>query len=188
VKWLLIIVAGLLGLFVVVSFFLPQDYYVERSIDISVPAALVYSQVVDLEAWLKWDPWGEMDPETKVTFGSIKVGTGASYSWESETSGNGSMAIIETNPPEMARFELIFEGYEDNPSYSSMLIDSTDSLGPCSVTWTFEGSVGDKLFARWMAVMMDKFVGMNYEKGLNNLKELCESMGGEVPVMETPDS
>jgi hypothetical protein len=96
------------------------------------------------------------------------------------------MAITETNPPSMARFKLTFEGYEENPSYSSILIDSKDALGHCTVTWTFEGSVGDKLFARWMAVMMDKFVGINYEKGLNNLKELSEGMSTNIPAMEAP--
>lgn len=180
-KWLLIIVAGLLGLFVVVSFFLPKEYYVERSITVSAPAVLVYSQVADLEAWQEWDPWGELDPDMTVSFGESRVGLGASYSWQSETSGNGSMEIVEVDPPNLAKFKLVFEGYEDNPSYSRMLLEAADAIGPTTVTWTFEGDVGEKLFARWMVLLMDKFVGVNYEKGLANLKARCEGMINDAP-------
>lgn len=183
-KWLLIIIAGLLGLFVVVSFFLPKEYYVERSVTINTPAVLVYSQVVDLEAWQEWDPWGDMDPDMQVVYGETRVGLGASYSWISETAGNGTMQIVEVDPPNMVKYELLFEGYEENPSFSRILLEAPDAIGPTSVTWTFEGNVGDKLFARWMVLLMDKFVGVNYEKGLNNLKERCEGMVNSPPATE----
>ena len=178
--------AGLLGLFIVISFFLPKDYYVERTVQISAPAVLIYSQVVDLEAWMEWDPWGDLDPEMKVTFGEIRSGAGASYAWESETSGDGTMTIVETEAPNLAKYELVFAGYEDNPSYSVISLESADAIGPTSVKWTFEGSVGDKLFARWMVLLMDKFVGANYEKGLNNLKERCEAMITTAPEEAIP--
>ncbi|MEX0326193.1 MAG: SRPBCC family protein [Puniceicoccaceae bacterium] len=183
-KWLLIIVGGLLGLFIVVSFFLPKAYYVERSIDISAPAVLVYSQVSDLDAWRKWDPWGELDPDMTVTYGESRVGLGASYSWQSETSGDGTMEIVEVEAPNRIKYKLTFEGYEDNPSYSRILLEAGNAIGPTTVTWTFEGDVGEKLFARWMVLLMDKFVGMNYEKGLSNLKALCEGMIAAPPEVE----
>ncbi len=175
VKWLIVAVAVLLGLFVLVTFFLPQDYYVERTTRINAPAPVVYSQVADLEAWQKWNPWSDLDPEMEITYGESKVGQGASYSWISEAAGNGSMTITEADAPNHVRYKLAFEGYESQPSFSEMILKSDNPAGPTTVTWTFEGDVGDKFFARWMAVLMDKFVGASYDKGLAALKERCEN-------------
>lgn len=173
-KWLLIVLVGLLALFFVVSFLLPKSYYVERSTTINVPAAIVYQQVTDLEAWQSWNPWNDLDPEMTIIYGDTKVGKGASYDWKSEKAGNGTMRITETTPPSYARYELIFEGFEDNPSISEFKLESDGLSGPTTVTWSFEGDVGDKLFARWMVLLMDKMVGASYEQGLANLKAECE--------------
>ena len=176
VKWIIIFVAVMLGLFVAVTAFLPKDYHVERSIEVSAPIALVYSQVVDLEAWQAWNPWNELDPDIVIEYGEKKAGEGAWYEWRSEVAGNGKMTITETEVPLKVRYVLSFEGFEDLPSYSSMLLQAGDPLSPTTVTWTFEGTVGDRFFARWMSVLMDKFVGQNYEKGLQMLKERCEAL------------
>jgi len=179
VKWIIISVAVLLGLFVGITFFLPKAYYVERSVEISAPVVVVYSQVVDLELWQEWNPWSVMDPDMAITYSESRVGQGASYSWDGEKAGRGKMTIIQAEAPNLARYELVFEGYENLPSYSSMILKATDPLGPTTVTWTFEGEVGEKLFARWMVLVMDKFVGASYEQGLQALKERCEGLPTE---------
>lgn len=179
VKWLIALVAVLFVLFLVITFFLPKSYTVERSMEIDAPAELIYSQVVDLEMWQEWNPWNEMDPEIAIEYGETKVGPGASYTWESDVAGDGAMKIIEATPVEHVRYELIFEGYEELPSYSSIYISPGGEDGPSTVSWSFEGSVGDNFFARWMSVMVDKFVGPSYEKGLEALKERCETLAEE---------
>ncbi len=173
-KWLLIILVVVLGLFFAVSFLLPKAYYVERSTTINAPAMVVYKEVVDLEAWQTWNPWNELDPAMTISYGEIKVGVGASYSWQSDKAGNGTMRITDTLAPSFARYELIFEGYEENPSFTEFKLEGENPSGPTTVTWTFEGDVGDKLFARWMVILMDKMVGASYEQGLAKLKEKCE--------------
>jgi hypothetical protein len=179
VKWLVALVAVLLGLFFLITFFLPQDYKVERTIVMEAPAALVYSQVTDLEVWQDWSPWYELDPDMELEYGEIKSGPGATYSWKSDIAGNGSMAIIEVVPLEVVRFQIIFEGYEDLPSYSAIQIDALEGGSRSSVSWSFEGTVGDNFFARWMTVLADKFVGPSYEKGLEVLKQRCEALAAD---------
>ncbi|NDV61853.1 SRPBCC family protein [Puniceicoccales bacterium CK1056] len=189
VKWLIALVALLLGLFVLITFFLPTEYEIERSTEINTPAELVFSQVVDLVAWQEWNPWNEMDPDMLIEYGELSAGPGASYTWQSDVAGDGAMKIIKVEGMEHVRFELLFEGYEDNPSYSSLFISEGSSEGSSTVRWTFEGNVGDSFFGRWMSVMIDKFVGPSYEKGLQSLKERCEALAldpeavfKEVPV------
>ena len=181
VKWLLIVLAFLVGLFVVITFFLPKDYYVERSIEIEAPALLVYAQVVDLEAWQTWNPWNDLDPDMALSYGDPTVGKGASYSWVSEVTGDGTMEIIEAISPLQVRYKMTFEGYEDEPGFSSMLLDAANPVGPTRVTWTFEGEVGDRFFAPWLGIMMDTLLGPSYEKGLASLKERCEAMTQTIP-------
>lgn len=175
-KWLIILVAVLLGLFLVITFFLPKEYEVRRSIDIAAPAPVIYSQVVDLEAWQTWNPWKEMDPDMALRYSEARSGVGASYEWNSEVAGNGRMAIVEATPNAHVRYELVFEGYEDLPSFSSLYLEPTEDLSQTRVIWTFEGTVGDRFFARWMSVLVDKFVGGSYEKGLDALKANCEQL------------
>ncbi|MFO7724800.1 MAG: SRPBCC family protein, partial [Oceanipulchritudo sp.] len=136
-------------------------------------------QVVDLEAWQEWNPWNEVDPDIEIIYGERSEGTGASYSWESDIAGDGEMRILEAVPNEFVRYELIFEGYEDLPSYSEIEIEPVDEPQGTHVTWTFEGNVGSNFFARWMSVMVDRFVGSSYEDGLEALKERCEELAAE---------
>ena len=182
VKWSIVIVGGLLALFVIITFFLPREYHVERSVEISAPRAIIYTQVSDLKLWQEWNPWNEMDPEMALTFSEPAFGVGAWYEWRSEIAGDGRMSIVKATPREKISFELIFEGYESDPSFSSFILEGSGMTDPVQVTWTFEGSVGDKFFGRWMTLMIDKFVGSSYEKGLQSLKDRCEAM--EVSSMD----
>lgn len=179
VKWLIILVAALFGLFLIITFFLPKDYSVSRSVQITAPAPVVYSQVADLEAWQEWNPWTQVDPEIAITYGEGSAGAGASYSWESDIAGDGEMRILAAVPNAFVRYELIFEGYEDLPSYSEIEIQPMEGPEGVQVTWTFEGNVGSNFFARWMSVMVDRFVGASYEDGLEALKERAEFLAAE---------
>ena len=174
VKWLIVSVAALFGLFLIITFFLPKDYSVSRSISIAAPVPVVYSQVADLKAWQEWNPWNQVDPEIEITYGERSAGAGASYSWESDIAGDGEMRILETVPNELVRYELIFEGYEDLPSYSEIKIEPVGGTERVEVSWTFEGNVGSNFFARWMSVMVDRFVGASYDDGLEALRERAE--------------
>lgn len=176
VKWLIIGVAVLLGLFVLITFFLPTEYRIDRSVEINAPAEVVYSQVSDLEIWQEWNPWNEMDPDMLIEYGERTTGVGAHYSWNSDVAGDGAMEIVEADPPRHVRFEMLFEGYEDTPSHSSIYVTAGPTPASSTVVWTFEGTTGDKFFARWMTVMMDKFVGPSYERGLQSLKLMCEAI------------
>jgi hypothetical protein len=176
VKWLILLVAVLFGLFVLITFFLPTEYEIERTVQINAPEALVFSQVADLVVWQEWNPWNEMDPDMVIVYGEIATGPGASYTWTSDVAGDGAMKIVEVDGMDHVRYELLFEGYEDNPAFSSIYITEGLEAGTSSVRWTFEGDVGDSFFGRWMTVMVDKFVGPSYEKGLQSLKERCETL------------
>ena len=178
VKWIILGVAALLGIFTGVTAFLPKEYTVERSTEIEAPPEAIFSQIVDLEEWLEWNPWATVDPEIQIEHGERMVGLGAQYSWKSDVTGNGEMRISQVVAPVKVRYEMTFEGFEDVPSYSTIALSSTDPTSPTTVTWSFEGSVGDRFFARWLTLFMDNVIGDSYDKGLQNLKERVEAGRG----------
>lgn len=176
VKWIIGVVAILFLVFVVVTAFLPKDYKMERSVVIDARPGVIYNQLADLEAWQEWNPWNEMEPELTIRFGEKTVGEGAYYEWEGETSGSGRMEIVETQPPFLVRYQLIFEGYEDNPSTSAFRLNPLPDGSGTEAVWSFSGNVGDGYFARWLSVLIDSLVGASYEQGLKALKARCEEL------------
>jgi len=189
VKWVILGIAILFALFLLVTAFLPTEYEMSRSIRIEARPGIIYNQVADLRAWQEWNPWNTKDPSIEITYGEKQIGAGASYRWEGETSGSGRMEIIEAHPPLLITYRLEFGGYEKTPSTSKILLTPDPQGGPTEVTWSFEGSVGDQFFARWMSVMIDSLVGKSYEEGLQALKKRAEkveeaTLGPVEPVRE----
>ena len=94
-------------------------------------------------------------------------------SWSSEhpNVGNGAQEIVESRANEMVKSRLTFEGFE-TPSYATFTLESAN--GGTRVTWSFDANL-DSMVGRYMGLMMDKWVGADYERGLARLKELVET-------------
>jgi hypothetical protein len=52
--------------------------------------------------------------------------------------------------------------------------DLVETDGKTTVTWGFTTDMGNSPMGRWMGLMMDSWVGGDYETGLTNLKSLVE--------------
>ena len=163
-----LVVAFLLG-----GMLLPSGQYVERSAIVTADQAEVFSLVSDYRQFNKWSPWAEYDPEAEYEFSGPANGVGSKMSWRSEhpNVGNGAQEIVEIQPNTMVKSKLTFEGF-DTPSYATFTLQPTDS-GSTRVTWSFDANM-DTMLGRYMGLMMDKWVGADYERGLARLKELAE--------------
>jgi hypothetical protein len=153
----------------------PDTYHVERSIDISAPATVIFPVVADFKAMGEWSPWDKRDPAMKKTFSDTTTGVGASYAWEGNKQvGKGKMTMTESRPPEHVADKLEF--IEPFPSVAETAMDLKSS-GPTSthVTWSMDGKSNfmGKAFSLYMS--MDKAVGPDFESGLTNLKTIAEA-------------
>src|SRR5882724_3921520 len=90
--------AALVLLLVVVAFFLPRQYRVERSLVINAKPDAILAQVGDLRGWKNWGAWQERDPGMKLMYSEKTTGVGAWSAWESKNEGNGKMTITEQTP------------------------------------------------------------------------------------------
>ena len=172
-KWALGLLAVLVLVFVAGGMMLPREVTVARTTQIDAPADQVFPHVNNLQATEAWSPWLGRDPKTKITYGEIPEGVGATMAWASENPqvGVGNMEIVASVPNEMVISDLDF----GEMGLAKATYDLTEVEGRTTITWGLQADMGAGPVGRWMGLMMDRWVGADYEQGLSNLKALVES-------------
>lgn len=171
-KRLFAIVVVLILALVAIAYALPREVSVARSIDINAPASSIFGHVNNLQANEAWSPWLDRDPEVVLNYGEIAEGEGASMNWASEHPqvGVGSMEV--TKSIENQRIETALDFGEMGTA--DAFFEFAENGGITNVTWGFTTDLGMNPMSRWFGLMMDGFVGPDYELGLTRLKALVE--------------
>ena len=158
--------------FVAVGLLLPRAVSVERSIVIDAPPSEVFPYVNSLKAGADWSPWLGRDPEVALTYSGPDDGVGATLEWASDHPqvGNGRQEIVASEPD--ARVETALDFGDMGAATAQFLL--VPENGRTTVTWTLDTDMGGNPVGRWMGLMMDRWVGGDYETGLSNLKNLVE--------------
>ncbi|HET9056815.1 MAG TPA: GyrI-like domain-containing protein [Chitinophagaceae bacterium] len=177
-KGLLYFIIALLVLLLLVSFLLPSNKHVERVLQMNnVKPESVFAQVNNMKSYNNWMPWNQKDPQMKQVWGAKTEGVGASYSWESKVRdvGNGKITITESVPDKLVKTELDF--LENGKATAAWEIKQKE--GGTEVKWYLDSKVGGNFFAktmqRYFFLFMDKMVGPDLEKGLENLQKQAEA-------------
>lgn len=173
VKGIIIGIVGLIALLAVVGFFLPREIHVERSAYIEAPPAEVFRLVNDMREFNSWSPWHELDPNAVYTYDGPPAGVGAKMSWASDDPnvGSGTSEIITSEPNRLIRTQLDFGEQGEAVAFYRLEPQGSGT----QITWGFDTDMGGNPFARYFGLMMDSWVGRDYEKGLAKLKTVAES-------------
>lgn len=140
--------------------------FIERSIQIEVDSSTIFNIISDFNHWLQWSPWLIMDPETEVTVRS----DGKYYSWKGNRIGEGNMKITDAVENSTVSYDLLFLKPWKSKAKVSFHIEDNGHFS--QVKWTMQSGLPFFLF--WMKRMTEAFLGMDYERGLNMLKEYAE--------------
>jgi uncharacterized protein YndB with AHSA1/START domain len=173
-RWVLRIAGGLVllvALLAAIGLLLPSHFRVERSVEIAASAEKVYGLMADPREWKRWTVWNRRDPAMKMEYAGAPSGVGARWSWVSKSEGTGSMEFTEARPGERIAYKLSFPEFGMRSSGALAL---APNAGKVRVTWTNEGELGNNPINRWFGLLMDRFVGADFEGGLANLKRLAE--------------
>jgi len=171
-KRLLIAIVVLVVVVAVVGFFLPASYKVERSLVMQAKPEAIYAFVAKPSTWEDWSAWNkERDPGLERKFEGPEQGKGSKLSWKGPASGNGTFEVTAGDPATGIEYELIFEGTHR----STGVISLVPSPSGTKVTWTNEGDLGSNPFSRYLGLLMDRFMGPDFEKGLTKLKGKVEA-------------
>ncbi|MFN3780595.1 MAG: hypothetical protein ACK4SO_00295, partial [Candidatus Kapaibacteriota bacterium] len=112
-KGLLIAVIGLFVLFLVVTVFLPSEYFIERKIEIQATPPIPFYLINEFRNWKYWDTWWHLDTnQTRTYFGQV-LGLNSKFTWSSKSKdiGQGFVQCVEAKPFEFIKLTFGF-GYE----------------------------------------------------------------------------
>ncbi|MCC5914269.1 MAG: SRPBCC family protein [Balneolaceae bacterium] len=167
----LLLVAALFG----ASFIADTEFETERSIVIDKPIAEVFEYVRYLENQYEYSVWGSIDPDLKKEFRGTDGTVGFLSAWEgNEEAGSGEQEIIAISEGERIDYELRFFEPFESTALSFMETEEVDE-NSTRVTWGMSGSFSRPMNAILLFMDLESAIGDDYERGLNNLKELLEN-------------
>lgn len=144
---------------------MPQ-VHVERSITVNASVKEIKKIVADFNYWPNWSPWLILEPDCKVQVSN----NGKKQEWQGKRIGSGEMEVLEEND-HIVRYKLLFlKPWKSKADVCFLLHRKSDDV--CEVTWTMDS--GLPFFMFWMKTMMERLVGMDYERGLLMLKDYAE--------------
>jgi hypothetical protein len=153
------------------AYLLPRTVTVTRSIEVAAPPAKVFAIVNSFKRFNEWSPWAGRDPNAKYEVTGPDAGVGSKMSWTGNREvGTGTQEIIESQTDKGVKVKLDFG--DMGGGTAAFLLEPAGT--GTKVTWGFEGEMGDNPINRWMGLMMDRWIGKDYEEGLGRLKALAE--------------
>jgi len=163
--------AVVLGLVVAGAYLQPRMVHVERSVTIHASAEQIFPYLNDYEEFNRWSPWAHRDPDATYEFSDPSGGVGASMSWAGDESvGVGSQEITVSEFPNHLEMALDFGDDGTAVAFFDLVPGDEGTV----VTWGFDTDMGMNPVGRYMGLMMDKWIGADYEDGLTNLQGLVE--------------
>ena len=170
-KAIIWILAALVVVFVGGGYLLPNEVRVERQTVINALPENVFALVGGYTRFNEWSPWAELDAKTHYTLEGPESGVGSKMIWASNDPnvGSGSQTITEHVPNSHVAVDLDFGAMGKSKAYWDLRPEGAGT----SATWGFRMKL-DGMMDRWFGLLMDRFIGPDYEKGLGKVKALAE--------------
>lgn len=168
---LIVVVVLLIGL-VAVAYLLPREVTVTRSTIIAAPPEQVFPWLNALERTAEWSPWMSLDPAIRIAYSGPPEGVGNRMTWVSDDPqvGSGAQEITLSVPNETVETSLDFGEMGKGRAWFQLAPEGAGT----TLTWGLVADMGMNPAGRWMGLMMDRWVGADYERGLAALKALVE--------------
>jgi hypothetical protein len=173
-KATIIVLSCVLVLFVVVGFFLPNDFRVESSRVVHAEPERVFAVVSDLRTWPEWTTWShEFDPACRFTFEGAESGAGAVMRWtgDPEKMRTGELKLVDASADRGVAYELVFGESADATNGSIAFVAEG---GGTRVTWTTWGKIGARPLGGWAKVLVDSYfrteLAKQFTKNLESLE------------------
>ena len=161
----------------VIAAFRTGTIQILRSRSIQAPPDKVFAWIDDFHNWKQWAPQDVEDPAMTRTFSGPEHGLGAASEWSgSGNSGKGRMLIVESEPPKRISIKVDFVKPFEAHNVNEFTLESVGAS--TLVTWKMQGTNAYFMKVMGIFVNMDKVMGKHFERGLDNLKIVCEKQTG----------
>ncbi|MEI8297230.1 MAG: SRPBCC family protein [Pseudomonadota bacterium] len=167
--WIVALAVALVG----GAYLLPRHVHVEREVLVGRPPAAVFPLINSLHRFNEWSPWSGLDPTMKLLYTGPEAGVGAHMAWAGNSKvGSGNETIVESVPEQRVTTALDFGA--QGAAQASLLL--TPAGAGTRVVWTLEMDLGMSPVGRYFGLFMDHLIGPDYERGLQRLRALAESV------------
>ncbi|OXA75666.1 Polyketide cyclase / dehydrase and lipid transport [Flavobacterium aquidurense] len=171
IKRMLLILILIVSIVLIAAYFMPKDYAVEREITINKPSDSVFNYVRYLKNQNEFSVWANIDPKMKSTYKGTDGNVGAISAWESSVKdvGVGEQEITKITEGKRIDFALRFKEPMNDTAVGFM---STESItgNQTKVKWGINGVFPYPMNIMMPMMNMDKMIGKDLQKGLENLK------------------
>ena len=128
-------------------------------------------KVGDLNFYSKWNPWQQTDKTATNTITGNAMTPGHRYAWSGKKVGEGSLTLLRADEKHI-HFDLEFLKPWKSKAKDNWLFEGWGD-GETKITWQNSGELPWPI-ARLMGPMLNKNLQHQFEKGLKNLKQMCE--------------
>jgi len=168
----------LIGILLIVAWFLPTEIEVTRTTTIARNQSEVFSYIRLLENQPKYGVWWKADPNMKITNSGTDGQVGFVHGWNSKDDnvGEGQQKIIKISTDSLESrmdMELKFiRPFEStNPCYMQTKQKASNKT---EVAWSITSKMPYPFNLMGAVMNMEDMLGSDLEKGLKNLKVLLE--------------
>lgn len=171
-RLVLIIIGILMLLLFAIPLFLPSSTIVERSIVIERPIEEVFDETVDFNTFINWNPWTKMESVLDFRVVSSEPLIGSKVEWNGDTIGKGYLERTKIETNKLIESDLIFIQPWETRAKDIMIFEPVTK--GTKVRWQNHMAL-EYPFGRYMSLIMDAFLGTDFEKGLASLKVYCDT-------------
>ena len=170
----LYIVMVILVIIIALALAAPKTYHVERSIEINIPIAEVFSYIKHIKNQDNWSPWKKKDPNMSQEFFGEDGNVGFIAKWVGNKEvGEGEQEIKKIIENSRLESQLRFQKPWKSESDAFINVEKIDDENT-EVIWGFSGNNKVPMNIMMLFFNMEKTVGKDFQEGLEKLKEILE--------------
>jgi hypothetical protein len=168
-------ILSLLVVTAALSFFMPVQQKIKKSVTINAPAAKIYNELILLKNFNRISVWGAQDSTLEYILPSADGKVGATTSWKGspEISGEGSIKITALEPVRRVAHAITFSTPQKGTATSEFILTETDK-DKTIVAWNFNIATPRPWNIFNLFYSAEKQMGADFEKGLAALKLAME--------------
>ncbi|MBN1252158.1 MAG: SRPBCC family protein [Bacteroidales bacterium] len=170
-KRIIMIIAAFLLAGLLFAAIAPKKFSVEKQVTINKPKQEVFDYIKQLKNQDNYSVWAKIDPKMEKSYKGLDGAVGFVSAWNSNNKdvGKGEQEIIKIDEGKRIDYQLrFFEPYESiSPAYMTTEENEPDKT---TVKWGIEGEMPYPMNITLIFMDMDKAIGNDLTKGLENLK------------------
>ena len=173
---LLFLLISIVAIVLIVGLFVDGDFSVSREVTINQPKEATFEYLATLSNQQEYGVWQRKDPNIRIKTTGIDGTVGFISSWDStiEEVGAGEQEITEIIDNKLIATEIRFKRPMKTTSQAYLEINELSNTS-CSVGWKLEGRSPYPWNVLALFMDMDKEIGPDLKKSLQNLKSIMES-------------